>query len=137
MSLLTNRPKLLKCDHLRCVDIDGIPIDIDGRFTPAVFASADVDVECPYVPRTNHLGISPKGIQIAIAGPYRTIAGVLWEADEGGVDAGFNRAGSLFPYFSAAFQLWTTGRLSTYLKMILLGFTLILGGVALGWYTWG
>jgi hypothetical protein len=56
--------------------------------------------------------------------------------DEGGLNEGFDRTGKLFPVFSIGLQLWTTGRLSTYLKMLLLGFTVILCALALGWYPW-
>jgi NADH-quinone oxidoreductase subunit L len=75
--------------------------------------------------------------QVAIVSPYRRISGFLWERiDEGSVDRGFDSAGNLFPIFSIGLQLWTTGKLSTYLKMILLGFTVILSALALGWYPW-
>ena len=75
--------------------------------------------------------------QVAIVSPYRRISGFLWERiDEGSVDRGFDSAGNLFPIFSIGLQLWTTGKLSTYLKMILLGFTVILCALALGWYPW-
>ena len=73
--------------------------------------------------------------QVAIVGPYQRISSFLWERiDEGGVDRGFDSAGTLFPIFSKGLQLWTTGRLSTYLKMLLLGFAVILCALALGWY---
>lgn len=65
--------------------------------------------------------------QVAIAGPYRTLAGILWrDVDERGVDRGVISSGQLFPYLSLSLRLWTTGRLSTYLAMLLLGFTAIL-----------
>jgi hypothetical protein len=31
---------------------------------------------------------------------------------------------------------WATGRLSTYLQMLLLGLTLFLGAMAVSWYLW-
>jgi NADH-quinone oxidoreductase subunit L len=75
--------------------------------------------------------------QVAIVGPYQRISRFLWERiDEGGVDRGFDSAGRFFPILSTGLQLWTTGRLSTYLKMVLLGFTVILCALALGWYPW-
>jgi NADH-quinone oxidoreductase subunit L len=75
--------------------------------------------------------------QVAIVSPYQRISRFLWERiDEGGVDRGFDSAGKLFPIFSIGLQLWTTGKLSTYLKMVLLGFTVILCALALGWYPW-
>jgi len=75
--------------------------------------------------------------QAAIVSPYQRVSRFLWERiDEGGVDRGFDSAGNLFPIFSIGLQSWTTGRLSTYLKMLLLGFTVILCALALGWYPW-
>ncbi|MGD0624969.1 MAG: NADH-quinone oxidoreductase subunit L [Thermodesulfobacteriota bacterium] len=75
--------------------------------------------------------------QIAVVRPYQKIARFLWvRVDEGGLNEGFDRTGKLFPVFSIGLQLWTTGRLSTYLKMLLLGFTVILCALALGWYPW-
>jgi len=75
--------------------------------------------------------------QVVIVSPYQRISRFLWERiDEGGVDRGFDSAGTLFPIFSIGLQLWTTGKLSTYLKMILLGLTVILCALALGWYPW-
>jgi hypothetical protein len=40
---------------------------------------------------------------------------------------------TVFRYFSMGLQLWTTGKLSTYLKMLLLGLTAILGVLAINW----
>jgi NADH-quinone oxidoreductase subunit L len=75
--------------------------------------------------------------QVAIVSPYQRISRFLWERiDEGGLDRGFDSAGKLLPIFSIGLQSWTTGRLSTYLKMLLLGFTVILCALALGWYPW-
>jgi NADH:ubiquinone oxidoreductase subunit 5 (subunit L)/multisubunit Na+/H+ antiporter MnhA subunit len=73
----------------------------------------------------------------ALVGPYQTISRFLWEkVDEDIVDAGLEGASKTLPAISIYFQLWTTGRLSTYLKMLFLGFTAILGAIALGWYSW-
>jgi NADH-quinone oxidoreductase subunit L len=75
--------------------------------------------------------------QVAIVSPYQRISRFLWvRIDEGGVDQGFDSTGNLFPIFSIGLRLWTTGRLSTYLRMLLLGFMAILCALALGWYTW-
>lgn len=75
--------------------------------------------------------------QVALARPYQRIARFLWlRIDEGAVDAGLDQTGNLFPVFSIGLQLWTTGRLSTYLKMLLLGFTAILCGLTIGGYVW-
>ena len=70
-------------------------------------------------------------------GPYGTISRFLWErVDEGVVDKGLVSAGGAFPVLSVFFQRWTTGKLSTYLTMLFLGFTAILGAIALGRYLW-
>ena len=37
-------------------------------------------------------------------------------------------------FFSFGLKLWTTGRLSTYLRMLFLGLTVMLCMLALGWY---
>jgi NADH-quinone oxidoreductase subunit L len=99
--------------------------------------------------------------------PYQRLAGILWDADERGLDAGIVRgAQALFrPYralgqfvrkqlderaldegvVKAASQLltlsrglghWATGRLSTYLQMLLLGLTIFLSALAVSRYLW-
>jgi NADH-quinone oxidoreductase subunit L len=73
--------------------------------------------------------------QIALVKPYQKMANIFWsKVDEGVVDDRFDAAGNIFRFFSFGLQLWTTGRLSTYLKMLLLGFTGIVSALALGWY---
>ncbi|HYQ60885.1 MAG TPA: proton-conducting transporter membrane subunit, partial [Desulfatiglandales bacterium] len=73
--------------------------------------------------------------QIALVKPYQTVAKTLWlGVDEGGIDDRFDGAGTAFRFFSLGLQLWTTGRLSTYLRMLLLGLTVMLCMLALGWY---
>lgn len=63
------------------------------------------------------------------------MARIFWlKVDEGAVDDQFDATGTAFRFFSFGLQLWTTGRLSTYLKMVLLGFTTIISALALGWY---
>jgi NADH-quinone oxidoreductase subunit L len=63
-----------------------------------------------------------------IAGPYHRLAGLLWrQVDEGGVDRIILGYGSTFPLISLGLRLWTTGKLSTYLKMMLLGMTVLVG----------
>jgi NADH-quinone oxidoreductase subunit L len=74
---------------------------------------------------------------LAIAGPYRSISRFLWEqVDEGVWDSGLVETCRTLPALSTYFQMWTTGRLSYYLKMLFLGFTAILGAITLGWYRW-
>ena len=73
--------------------------------------------------------------QKMIAGPYRSMARFLWlKVDEGVVDAGMVGYAKAFDVFSTGLRLWTTGRLSTYLRMLLLGSTIILCALALGLY---
>jgi NADH-quinone oxidoreductase subunit L len=73
--------------------------------------------------------------QIALVAPYQKMAGILWsKVDEGVVDDRFDATGNTFRFFSFELQRWTTGRLSTYLKTLLLGFTVIVSALAFGWY---
>jgi NADH-quinone oxidoreductase subunit L len=73
--------------------------------------------------------------QIALVRPYRAMARILWlNVDEGGIDDRLDGTGMAFRFFSLGLQPWTTGRLSTYLKMLFLGFTAIVSALALGWY---
>jgi NADH-quinone oxidoreductase subunit L len=73
--------------------------------------------------------------QIALVAPYQKMASILWsKVDEGVVDDRFDATGNTFRFFSFGIQRWTTGRLSTYLKTLLLGFTAIVSALAFGWY---
>jgi NADH-quinone oxidoreductase subunit L len=73
--------------------------------------------------------------QMALVRPYREMARILWlTVDEGAIDDRLDGTGMAFRFFSSGLQPWTTGRLSTYLKMLLLGFTAIVSALALGWY---
>ena len=73
--------------------------------------------------------------QTALVKPYEAIAKTLWlGVDEGGIDDRFDGTGTAFRFFSLGLQLWTTGRLSTYIRMLLLGLTVMLCMLALGWY---
>ncbi len=70
-----------------------------------------------------------------IADPYRSLARFLWmKVDEGTVDAGMVGYGKAFDTLSAGLRIATTGRLSTYLRMLLLGFTVIICTLAIGLY---
>jgi NADH-quinone oxidoreductase subunit L len=73
--------------------------------------------------------------QLALVKPYRAMARIFWvKLDEGAIDDRFDGTGMAFRFFSLGLQPWSTGRLSTYLKMLLLGFTAIVSALALGWY---
>jgi len=70
----------------------------------------------------------------ALVAPYRRLAQFSWQfLDEGTVDEGFDRTASLFSGMSSVLGLWTTGRLSFYLKMVLVGFAAILGLLVADW----
>jgi NADH-quinone oxidoreductase subunit L len=67
--------------------------------------------------------------------PYEAIAGFLWrEVDERGIDQGFVKLAGGFDFLSGGLRLWTTGRLSTYLTMLLLGLAALLGALAFTWF---
>ncbi len=75
--------------------------------------------------------------QLALVRPYEAMSRLLWtKVDEGGIDAAVDQSAGLFPIFSVGLQAWTNGRISSYLRMIFVGFTAILAGIALGWYSW-
>jgi NADH-quinone oxidoreductase subunit L len=75
--------------------------------------------------------------QKSIVTPYQAMSRFLWlKVDEGAVDAGIDGAGKWFPFLSLGLQQWATGRLSTYLKMLFLGFTALLAAIVLGWSPW-
>jgi NADH-quinone oxidoreductase subunit L len=65
--------------------------------------------------------------RLAVARPYQALAGLLWrDVDERLVDGTAERAGRLMTLASSGVRLWTTGRISTYLCMLLAGLVLIL-----------
>lgn len=58
---------------------------------------------------------------LVFAAPYKRLGQILWQrADEGGIDRGIEGYGKLFLVSSGGIRLWTNGRLSTYLKMLLI-----------------
>ena len=69
--------------------------------------------------------------------PYRALARFLWqELDQRVLDEGIVRTASGFLSLSALLGLWATGRLSTYLQMLLLGLAVWFGALAVSWYLW-
>jgi NADH-quinone oxidoreductase subunit L len=71
----------------------------------------------------------------ALVYPYRFMARVFWiQVDERGIDDRLDDTGGVFGRLSLGARLWTTGRLSTYLLMLLLGFTAILAILGAGWF---
>ena len=67
--------------------------------------------------------------------PYQALARFSWlTVDERGFDEGFVRAAQGFGFLSGVLAYWATGRLSTYLKMLLLGLTIFLTALAASWF---
>ena len=73
----------------------------------------------------------------AIFRPYQALAKFCWlKVDEFLVDDGIVKAAGGLLSASRGLGYWTTGRLSTYLKMLLLGLTIFFAAVGLSWYLW-
>jgi NADH-quinone oxidoreductase subunit L len=71
----------------------------------------------------------------AVFKPYWALAKFTWrQVDEFVVDNGIVRAAGSLLTLSRGLGYWTTGLLSTYLKMLLLGLTIFFAVVVLGWY---
>lgn len=71
----------------------------------------------------------------AVAHPYELLAKILWrDVDEAGLDRAITRSGETFPELSLWARLWTTGKLSTYLGMLFLGFVVLACGLAAVFY---
>jgi NADH-quinone oxidoreductase subunit L len=71
----------------------------------------------------------------AVLRAYRTLAKFCWlQVDEFLVDDGIVKAAGVLLTVSRGLGYWTTGRLSTYLKMLLLGLTIFFAAVGLSWY---
>ena len=66
--------------------------------------------------------------------PYRDIASFLWlKVDEAGIDRGLIASGEVFPSLSLVLRQWTTGRLSTVLRMFLVGLAAMLAALTVGY----
>lgn len=69
--------------------------------------------------------------------PYRALAEFLWlKVDEILLDDGAVKVAGSLEVVSRGLGSWTTGRLSTYLTMLLLGLTLFLGALGVSLYLW-
>jgi NADH-quinone oxidoreductase subunit L len=69
--------------------------------------------------------------------PYERLASILWEyVDEGGIDEGLDGAAESVEMLSRGLGLWATGRLSTYVKMLLVGLIVFFSALALQWFLW-
>ena len=68
---------------------------------------------------------------------YWKLAAFLWQGvDEGSLDHSLDKSAAGVISFSGLLGLWTTGKLSLYLKMLFLGLTSLFSGLALYWYFW-
>ena len=68
--------------------------------------------------------------------PYYRLASFWWlSVDEGGIDRSFDGTASGVDLLSRGLGFWTTGRLSTYVKMLLVGLTVFFALLALS-YIW-
>jgi NADH-quinone oxidoreductase subunit L len=75
-----------------------------------------------------------RACHLRIAQPYAQAARFLWQqVDRNVLDALWERSARACGGLSGLLQEWTDGRLSRYLTMFLLGFTLILGGLTVIW----
>ena len=71
----------------------------------------------------------------AVFRPYRALADFCWrQVDELVIDDGVVRAADGLMTASRGLGYWTTGRLSTYLKMLLLGLTIFFCALGVSWY---
>ncbi len=72
---------------------------------------------------------------VMIARPYKKLSELLWVyADEKMLDGGIVGSGRTLPEFASVLRLWTTGRISTYLGMLFLGFAALACGLAISFY---
>jgi NADH:ubiquinone oxidoreductase subunit 5 (subunit L)/multisubunit Na+/H+ antiporter MnhA subunit len=72
---------------------------------------------------------------IALFRRFGKIAEFLWlKVDERRIDASYVKGAASFVTLSRGLGYWTSGRLSTYVKMLLLGLTVFLIALVWGWY---
>jgi len=100
----------------------------------------------PYYWASQFLGqkIDELGLDRSIVGtakslyqPYRRLAGFLWQSvDEGGLDRSLDGTAAGVDLLSKGLGYWTTGRPSTYIKMLLVGLTAFFSALAARWYLW-
>jgi NADH-quinone oxidoreductase subunit L len=73
----------------------------------------------------------------ALFRPYRALAKFCWlQVDELVIDDGAEKTAGSLVTVSRGLGYWTTGRLSTYLKMLLLGLTIFFCALGVSWYLW-
>ena len=72
---------------------------------------------------------------VALYNRFWDTANFLWlKVDDRAIDGSYIRGATGFLTLSRGFGYWTTGRLSTYVKMLLLGLTAFLVVLVWGWY---
>jgi NADH-quinone oxidoreductase subunit L len=73
--------------------------------------------------------------QIRIVAPYRTAAKFLWkQVDTGCLDAALDQSAWSFLTLAERLRVWTTGRVSQYVSMMVAGFALILCSLTVAWW---
>lgn len=78
-----------------------------------------------------------EGTAISLYQPYRWLAAFWWQTvDDGGLDRSLDGTAAAIGMLSKGLGYWATGRLSTYVKMLLLGLTVLLSAFAARWYVW-
>jgi NADH-quinone oxidoreductase subunit L len=69
--------------------------------------------------------------------PYYWLAEFWWQSvDEGGIDGALDGTAGGVEMLSRGLGFWATGRLSTYVKMLLVGLTVFFSALAVHWYLW-
>ena len=72
---------------------------------------------------------------VALFNRFWDTANFLWlRVDDRTIDGSYTKGATGFLTLSRGFGYWTTGRLSTYVKMLLLGLTAFLVVLVWGWY---
>ncbi|MGO9622662.1 MAG: NADH-quinone oxidoreductase subunit L [Desulfobaccales bacterium] len=73
----------------------------------------------------------------ALFRPYRALAKFCWlQVDELVIDGGAEKTAGSLVTVSRGLGYWTTGRLSTYLQMLLLGLAIFFCALGVSWYLW-
>jgi NADH:ubiquinone oxidoreductase subunit 5 (subunit L)/multisubunit Na+/H+ antiporter MnhA subunit len=72
---------------------------------------------------------------VALFHRFWAVANFLWlKVDDRTIDGSYNRGATGFLTLSRGCGYWTSGRISTYVKMLLLGLTAFLVVLVWGWY---
>ncbi|HZK13178.1 MAG TPA: hypothetical protein VFC55_01565, partial [Desulfobaccales bacterium] len=72
--------------------------------------------------------------QVIFVGPYQRMTEFMKRrVEEQALDESYVKGAASFVTLSRGLGYWTTGRLSTYVKMVLLGLTVLLIALVWGW----